>query len=321
MEYYTTIDNLKETINKHGVAIIPKLLNDEECENMKNGMWDYLEHITQKWSNPIKRNNSDTYKNIYYLFLKNLAIKMIIKYWSIGHCKMAWDLRQNPKIVNVFANFYNVKPEDLLVSFDSSCFHMPPELTGEEYWTKQPRWYHTDQSYTKNDFSILQSWITAFDVNDGDGTLAFLENSHKYDKDFAEFYDISNKDDWYRLNNDELNFYYEKGCKEKLITCPKGSLVIWDSRLIHCGLEPNKNRKIPNYRCISYLCYTPRIHATPEQIIEKQNVFNNLLTTSHNPYKNNTVPSSPYIDLEEKDLITPIDKPILTELGYKLAGF
>jgi len=321
MEYYTTIDNLKETIEKHGVAIIPNLLNDEECNNMFNGMWDYLEHISQNWKEPIKRNDESTYKNIYYLFQKNIAIKMIVKFWGVGHCQMAWDVRQNPKIVNVFANFWNVKSEELLVSFDSSSLHFPPEITGDEFWTDQYRWYHTDQSYTTNNFTHLQSWITGLDVNEGDSTLAFLENSHKYHKEFAEYYDINDTNDWYRLNTDELNFYYDKGCKEKIISCPKGSLVLWDGRTIHCGLEPNKNRITPNFRCITYLCYMPRGFATDEQIIEKQQIFNSMLTTTHNPYKNLTIPKTPYVDLNEEDFITPINKPKLTELGYKLAGF
>ncbi len=321
MEYYTTIDNLKETIEKHGVAVIPNILNDKECEDMIDGMWNYLEHITQEWSEPIKKNNEKTYKNIYYLFLKNLAVKLILKYFSIGHCQMAWNLRQNPKIVNVFAKIWNVAPEDLLVSFDASSFHFPPEITGEEHWTEQYRWYHTDQSYTTNNFKYVQSWVTAYDVNEGDGTLAFLENSHKYHKEFAEHFNITNTNDWYRLNDDELKFYYNKGCVEKQIICPKGSLVLWDGRTIHCGLEPNENRAKPNFRCISYLCYLPRNLATPEQILEKQKVFDNMLTTTHNPYMNITSPKSPYIDIKEEEIITPINKPILTELGYRLAGF
>jgi hypothetical protein len=321
MDYYTTIDNLKETIEKHGVAVIPNLLNDEECDNMVNSMWDYLEHITQDWKEPIKRNDETTYKNIYNLFQKNISIKMIVKFWGIGHCKMAWDLRQNPKIVNVFANFWNVKPEELLVSFDASSFHFPPEITGDEFWTKQYRWYHTDQSYTTNNFTHLQSWITGLDVNEDDSTLAFLENSHNYHKEFADYYDIKDPNDWYILNKDELDFYYKKGCKEKIISCPKGSLVLWDGRTIHCGLEPSKNRIKPNFRCITYLCYMPRKFATDEEIIEKQQIFNSMLTTTHNPYKNLTIPKTPYINLDEEDFITPINKPKLTELGYKLAGF
>jgi len=320
-DYYTTIDNLKETIEKYGVAVIPNLLDDEECNSMVNGMWNYLEHISQKWEEPIKRNDETSYKNIYNLFQYNSTIKMIVKFWGIGHCQMAWDVRQNPKIVNVFAKFWNVNPEELLVSFDSSSFHFPPEITGDEFWTNQNRWYHTDQSYTTNGFTHLQSWITGLDVNEGDSTLAILDNSHKYHKEFAEYYGINEPNDWFRLNTGELFFYHEKGCKEKIISCPKGSLVLWDGRLIHCGLEPNRNRRIPNFRCITYLCYMPRSFATDEQVTEKQQVFNSILTTTHDPCQNITIPKTPYVDLNEEDFITPVDKPNLTELGYKLAGF
>jgi hypothetical protein len=246
---------------------------------------------------------------------------MIIKYWNIGHCQMAWDLRQNPKIVDVFAKFYNVKPDELLVSFDSSSFHMPPEITGDEYWTNQYKWYHTDQSYTSNHFKYLQSWITALDVNEGDATFSFLEKSHLYHKEFAETFNIKNDNDWYQLTDTELNFYKNKGCYERQIICPKGSLVLWDGRTIHCGLEPNQNRKTPNFRCISYLCYCPRSYATEEDLCLKQEVFLNNLTTSHHPCIYNIMSPCQFIDVKEEEYITKIDNPKLTELGYKLAGF
>jgi hypothetical protein len=45
--YYTTKEQLMFTLNKYIVAIIPSVLNDNECTNMLNGMWDYFEHISQ----------------------------------------------------------------------------------------------------------------------------------------------------------------------------------------------------------------------------------------------------------------------------------
>jgi len=182
IKYFTDSNNLKKTLDKYGVAIIPNILSDNECQNMQNGMWDFLEHISQDWSKiaPINRNKPETYVNIYNLFMRKLVVSMIIKFWSIGHCQMAWDLRQNEKIVKIFADFWNVKSEELLASFDTSSIHMPPEITGK--WTKQYRWYHTDQTYTNNNLTCLQSWVTAFDVNNGDATLAILEGSHKYHK-------------------------------------------------------------------------------------------------------------------------------------------
>lgn len=46
-KYLTTAEKLRETINQYGVAIIPQVIRDDECEEMIAGIWDYLEHITQ----------------------------------------------------------------------------------------------------------------------------------------------------------------------------------------------------------------------------------------------------------------------------------
>ena len=47
-KYICDSDTLKKTINKYGVAIIPNVLTKKECNLMNNGVWDYLEHISQK---------------------------------------------------------------------------------------------------------------------------------------------------------------------------------------------------------------------------------------------------------------------------------
>ena len=38
--YITTPENLKETLQEYGVAIIPGVLNPEECSQIASGMWD-----------------------------------------------------------------------------------------------------------------------------------------------------------------------------------------------------------------------------------------------------------------------------------------
>ncbi len=40
---------------------------------------------------------------------------------------------QNPKVVDVFAKIWDCKHEELLVSFDASSFHLPPEDTNRGY--------------------------------------------------------------------------------------------------------------------------------------------------------------------------------------------
>ena len=63
-KYLTNIENLKKTLDEFGVAIIPDVLNKEEQKSMKDGGWDYLEHITSDFETPISRWNTKTWRNI-----------------------------------------------------------------------------------------------------------------------------------------------------------------------------------------------------------------------------------------------------------------
>ena len=190
--YITDINNLKNTLNEYGVAIIPNILSKEECENMKDGMWNYLKHITQKFPNPIEKDNISSWRSFKDLYPKH---SMLIQQWSIGHAQMIWDIRQNQKVYSVFAKLWNVKPEELLVSFDGASFHLPPEKTNCG-WYKGNDWLHCDQSFLRNNLECIQSWINAYDTNEGDATLTFYEGSHKYHKEFRERFNITDKDDW-----------------------------------------------------------------------------------------------------------------------------
>ena len=81
--------------------------------------------------------------------------------------------------------------------------------------------------------------------------------------------DVENK-----LNEDEKRFYIEeKSCLHNRIKCPKGSLVLWDSRTIHCGSEALKTRTTPNFRNVVYVCYEPRARCSQKNLIKKQTII------------------------------------------------
>ena len=122
-KYFTTLENLKQTLDTYGVAIIPAVLNNEECDNMVSGIWDFFEHITQKWPTPINRANEKTWTEFYKLYPIH---SMLVQYWNVGHAQVSWDIRQNPKVVEVFAKLYNCSIEEMLVSFDGLSFNLPP---------------------------------------------------------------------------------------------------------------------------------------------------------------------------------------------------
>lgn len=323
-KYYCTIENVNETIAKYGVAIIPNIISDSECEQAVNGMWNYLEHITKESNHEIKRDRRETWRNYTKLYFKH---SMLMQHWNIGQAQYIWDLRQNESIVEAFAKIYNVEKEDLLVSFDGASTHFPSEIT-KIGWSKKTE-YHCDQSFMRNDFECIQGWVNAFDTDQGDATLSFLEKSHLFHKDFKTDMNVSGdrgdgREDWYILgtsNSRKVQYYLNKGCTEQKIKCPKGSLVLWDSRTVHCGTAALKERQKQNFRCVVYLCYLPRSLCNKANLKKKQKAFIELRTTTHNPCKIKLFPKEPRTYGGQMPQINPINPPKLTELGLKLAGF
>jgi ectoine hydroxylase-related dioxygenase (phytanoyl-CoA dioxygenase family) len=315
--YICTPETATETLDNYGVAIIPNILNPEECENLKSEVWDYFEHITQTWELPVSRENEKSWRELFKLFPKH---SMLHQHFRCGHSQAVWNVRQNPNVVNVFSEIWKTKPEDLLSSFDGLSFAVPPEITNRG-WYRNNTWYHCDQSFTRPNFECIQGWVTAFDVNEKDATLAFYEGSHKFHADFGTKFEIKNKKDWYKLTNEEEQFFIDKGCPEQRIKCPAGSLVLWDSRTIHCGTEAMRGREHANFRLVVYTCYQPRTFATEKQLIKKRKAFEQLRMTSHWPAKIRLFPKIPYTYGNSIPEITHISNPILTPIGFKLAGF
>ncbi len=318
-KYITTKENLKNTLEEYGVAIIPNVIDEGECEELKNGFWSYLEFITQNFEVPINRNNPQTWRSFRLLLAKH---SMLIQEWSIGQAQFAWNLRQNPKIYEIFSTLWNVRPEDLLVSFDGSSFHLPPETTGLG-WYKGNQWLHCDQSFLRNGFECVQSWINGYDTNEGDATLTFYEGSHKYHREFKERFNIEDKDDWYKLENtDQHDFYVnEKGCKQYHIRCPAGSLVFWDSRTIHSGTEAVKDRREPNFRAVVYLCYTPRRFAKQLDLKKKIKAFEELRTTSHWPHKPKLFAKIPRTYGAPPPNVSQIPVPVVSNIARRFIGY
>jgi len=100
-----------------------------------------------------------------------------------------------------------------------------------------------------------------------------------------------------------------------------GSMVLWDSRIIHQGKEPEKTREHENFRIVVCVCMMPRNTSNDKSLEKKKKAFNELRTTSHwanNPKLFLKTPRTYGGDLPEFNQIHP---PQLTDIGRRLAGF
>ena len=321
--YFATKDDVSDVIAKYGIAIIPSILDNNEIKEMIDGMWDYLETVTSKFDTPISRSNSATWREFRHLLPLH---SMMLQWWKVGHAQFIWNLRQNRKIAEIFCRIYedhsgeDLTPEDLLVSFDGASFHLPPEKSNGLGWETFRGCLHCDQTFTKNDFRCVQSWITGPEVRKGDATITFFEKSHLLHKELAERFEITCTKDWYKLEK-ENDFLVEKCGEPKFIMCPPGSLVLWDSRLAHCGSRAIKDRQSENIRCIAYISYKERSKITSANLKKKQKAFNEMRMTTHDACKVKLFPVHPRLYDNPLPDIADIPKPILSSLGKKLAGF
>jgi hypothetical protein len=317
-KYICDKESLRDTLDKYGVAIIPGVISGEECDAMVSGIWDFLEHITREWPTPINRSDTKTWREFYKLLPLH---SMLLQRYGVGHAAVSWNIRQNPRIADIFAHLWNCNNRDLLVSFDGLSFHLPPETTGRGWFRNKPG-FHTDQSYKTPEFKCVQSFITGMDIEEGDATFAFMEGSHRLHSEFKRRFGIKNGSDWHQLNETEQIFYNRVNeCKVGYIKCTRGSMVFWDSRTIHCGIEPRHDRPHPKLRAVIYLCYLPRNLASEKELKKKIKAYEELRTTSHNPCKIRLFPKTPRTYGADKPVIAAISAPILTELGMRLAGY
>lgn len=355
--YNATLDTMRAVLKEYGIAVIPSIIALKDCKKIISKLWDDLETVSEDWSTPLSRDDSDTWSG-----MKNFTPRhnMLIQHRKIGHWPSVWYVRQRPEIAEVFARLWRCKPEDLLTSFDAVSISLPPETTGEGFskdnsrrdengrWSvARDEWFHSDTSYcyqrrgkelSDKDIRCYQGWFTPIDVNEGDATLCVLVGSHNYHRRFGKKFKITDRGDvsgsknpsasrgdWYKLSKEQIDVYVNKyKCPVDFITCSAGSLVLWDSRTIHYGAKPREWRKKDNFRYCFYVCQMPRELATPALLKKKRKAFEEKRMTKHHPIKSNLFtdePSTRFGKIVEEEQIPELADPVLTPLGRKLAGY
>ena len=103
--------------------------------------------------------------------------------------------------------------------------------------------------------------ITLWDVEDGDTTLACWPGSHKVHAEYGEKFGLNdpkvkgNRDHWQKTSSEEHYTWLEsKGLAPNCVRAKAGSLILWDSRTMHQGIQSVKDRKNPKPRCVVYVC-------------------------------------------------------------------
>lgn len=307
--YEATAENFQSVLDKYGVCVIPDVIPREQLMSIRSSLWYGLSSMMNGRFNIHDKSTWQTFHELLPLY------GMMVHHYSIGHLQAVWDVRQIKKIGDIFGRIYNIDRSQLKTSFDAISVSMPPEITGKG-WYEGRDWFHLDHSPKRRGFACVQGLVNLYDVQEGDATLRILEGSHVHTDDFFETVDDLTDRDWFPLSCDQLDYYKTRGCRDKCVLASAGSLVLWDSRTVHQGVEPSSNRKSPNFRATFYICMRQVSMFTNEQLEMRQRAFRELRMTNHwgiSLFKQ--VP-----DTEDAVLPTlkEVSEPVLSDYGRSL---
>ncbi len=290
-----------------GYCVIPNVLSTSEAEVLYRRVWrEFIEKAWPKCRLEDRNNWEETFP---------MHNKMGIFAGPAGQTQVMWDLRQEARIVNIFAKIWNTN--DLIVSMDGLSFMCPPEIREGHIES----WPHVDQSNIRRQDGLshnnnsttefvsesllktqpytIQGQFLFEDSYEGDGGFYCIPKSHLRFTEFAshlEAITIQTIPDGGERRKARAKFVQEffgnrtdeSGASYcmKHITAPRGSLILWDSRTLHWNQHPSKDRAYsdnPKVRMVGYLCYVPKVRLTDEGRIRRKEAFDKGVSTGHNP--------------------------------------
>lgn len=323
---FATIETARETLDKLGFAVIPSLLSGVEVEGVRAHIWAELKGLCADMDVPFDPDRPETFSTP----AKNLYPHqgMLFQHY-INHIQGLWRLRENPQVYEAFQRLYNTT-QQMLVSFDGMSV-LPSQNTGMSDLRKPVLPFHTDQALTRPDFECIQGFVTLYPVNAGDATLAVMSGSHTMHEAFRQrFYPepLEKKErdkirqDWVQVKTaEQQQWYRDRGCTEVYIQCPEGSLVLWDSRTVHCGRLRDAQRLTTSPRMVAYVCMTPKDRCAPKKIVARRKAFEGLRGTTHWPEKAKLFGRHPRTYGRPLPKVRMPAPPSLTAHGRRLVGY
>lgn len=279
------------SLKERGYAVIPGILDDAECDTMWDMMWDFIGRTS---NGRVDRADPTTWRHEW-----PVALHWILKNYNVGQSQPTWYARGSLAVIAVFALIYGT--DKLFCSYDG--FAMIPDVKqmdshadGEDASLRENNWMHFDQTpYLADMLLCLQAWVTCREVNEGAPTLKVLPESHKRLGEFvAKGYAPKTKADgpdtthWYKPSSEDTAAVFGDDWESNLVRveCPKGSMVLWDSRTMHQGGVPIAGYEgAQKDRGIVYVCYAPasQCEAAGRGAVRRKELAADDRTTAHWP--------------------------------------
>ncbi|CAL1540922.1 unnamed protein product [Lymnaea stagnalis] len=247
----------RDELETLGVTVVEGVISESECHRHQENFRTWLDTFpVDQW--PMTTNS-------------------LIQRYKSGHLQPAWEVRLAAK--PVFSQLWGT--EKLLSSMDAIAIGRPPETSSEKFWEPDDNWLHVDQTADRVGLHAYQGAVYLEECAEDDWTFEVVDGSHKY---FDEFLDMTRQWRCRKLSPRDIRWFEAKGCRRRRVPCPKGGLILWDSRLFHANARPVKGRLNPGrWRFVVFVCMTPASWASENDLALKRKAYAEMRLTTHWP--------------------------------------
>ena len=278
-------------LDVNGYCVIRDVADAEAILRAKSLLWDFLESVPDT---EVTRGDPASWSRGWLPSAGN----GLMGGYGIGQSDFCWHARQIPGVKQAFASIWEC--DNLLVSFDGGNVFRPWQGAHPE-WRTGGGWWHVDQNFyvpegrssgsghTSDARISVQGFITFTDASPTTGGLCVIPGSHKSFKQVCErsFAEKLPADFVPVLSSDPA--LRESG--SRLVCAKAGSLILWDSRCVHCNTPGEVQESQPEavaddalLRVVAYVCMTPAAWASEEVLAKRKDAFLHNVTTSHWPH-------------------------------------
>ncbi|PVH99936.1 hypothetical protein DM02DRAFT_672322 [Periconia macrospinosa] len=301
----------RDDLFRDGFVVVKGVLSPEQAQGYKDRMFEWLETFPYGF----KANDPSTWGKEH--LPEHMKGGMYHGY-KVQHEKVIWDARTEPALIDTFAKLWNTK--ELLVSFDGMNLTLPtPDMQPSTPWP------HVDQNPKRKGMQCVQGILNLAPNGEHDGGLVVLKGSHKLNELFFKTHPETKgagtwgSFDWHGFDEEEVDWFKQRGCEMIKVCADPGDLILWDSRQIHYNKVPSSDK----VRAVMYICYTPASFASKEDIEMKASYFQQRIGTTHWPHANIFSQEDKHIRLGKPDIHRrerPAYEPEESDLVLKLAG-
>lgn len=269
---------LRETFEKYGVCVVTGVLSAKECSLMEQIWLQDLLQILDDAKIPddgvagqvraLKANGLQEWPKEWDEFF---GLRGMVPTYGLPHGSFAWAARLHPTVRRVFADLFETPAEELAVGLDLPFF----ASSGQPGTDSNKEWLHVDQNHcTGMTWTCAQGvlYVWPSESEDSSTTVVFPE-SHRapYDQLMQDPTAHSNgrrpAGQSVKLNQlldpsiqEDVMASAKKACRR--MPCPAGSLLLWDSRVIHQGWRGGPRLAQP-------VCWEPRDRRSKEALRRK----------------------------------------------------